>query len=270
LQASAEDREKPRQDDTARQDFDGNQASCLGVARTERLPVATPMIHEAPGLTTLTLYPGEPMTTETAVLTPKQEKIYNFIRKHIETKGYPPAIRDMCEAFRISSPNGVMCHLKALQKKGYINRVEKRANKQRAQARGITIPGVSAGGFSLPLVGVVAAGKAIEAVELDDRLEVREMFRGDDLFAVKVRGQSMIDGHIADGDYVVIRKRSNCENGDKVIAMIDRAMTLKKYHKKKNEIRLDPMNSTMEPIYVDPAKQDVQILGVLAGVIRKC
>src|ERR1700722_12564567 len=166
---------------------------------------------------------GVPMS-ETIPLTTKQEKIYNYIRKHIETKGYPPAIRDICDAFRISSPNGVMCHLKALQKKKYISRVEKKANKQRAQARGITIPGVSTGGFSLPMVGVVAAGKAIAAEELDDRLEVRDMFKGDDLFAVKVRGQSMIDAHIADGDYVVIKKRSTCENGDKVIAMVDKAM----------------------------------------------
>jgi repressor LexA len=203
-------------------------------------------------------------------LTTKQEKIYNFIRKHIENKGFPPAIRDICEAFRISSPNGVMCHLKALQKKGYIHRVEKKVNKQRAQARGITIPGVSAGGFSLPLLGVVAAGKAIEAVELDDRLEVRDLFKGDDLFIIKVRGQSMIDGHIADGDYVVIRKQETCENGEKVVAMVERAMTLKKYYKKKNEIRLEPMNSTMQPIVVDPSRQDIKILGVLAGVIRKC
>jgi repressor LexA len=208
--------------------------------------------------------------TETIPLTTKQEKIYNFIRKHIENKGYPPAIRDICDAFRISSPNGVMCHLKALQKKGFINRVEKRANKQRAQARGITIPGVSAGGFSLPMLGVVAAGKTIEAVELDDRMEIRDMFKGDDLFILKVRGQSMIDGHIADGDFVVIKKRATCENGDKVVAMVDRAMTLKKYYKKKNEIRLEPMNNTMEPIVVDPSRSDVHILGVLAGVIRKC
>src|SRR5262249_38226175 len=202
-------------------------------------------------------------------MTAKQEAIFNFIRKHIETKGFPPAIRDICDEFGISSPNGVMCHLKALEKKGYINRITKKDN-EKAQARGITIPGVSAGGLSFPLVGVVAAGKAIEAVEQDDRLEVRDLFSGDDLFAVKVRGQSMVDGHIADGDYVVIRKKETCENGEKVVAMVEKAMTLKKYYKKKNEIRLEPMNSTMEPIIVDPAKQDVQILGVLAGVIRKC
>lgn len=203
-------------------------------------------------------------------LTDKQEKIYNFIRRHIETKGFPPAIRDICDEFGISSPNGVMCHLKALQKKGYINRVEKRDNQQRAQARGITIPGVSAGGFSIPLKGVVAAGRAIEAEEQDERLELRELFSGDDLFVVKVRGQSMIDGQIADGDFVVIRKAETCDNGEKVVAMVEKAMTLKKYYRKKNEIQLHPMNSAMEPIVVDPSRQDVQILGVLAGVIRKC
>ena len=202
-------------------------------------------------------------------LTDKQEKIFHFIRKHIESKGYPPAIRDICDAFGISSPNGVMCHLKALEKKGHINRVTKKDN-EKAQARGITIPGVSAGGMSFPLLGVVAAGKAIEAVEQDERIEIRDLFTGDDLYVLKVRGQSMIDGQIADGDYVIIRKTSTCDNGDKVIAMVDRAMTLKKYYKKKNEIRLEPMNSTMQPIIVDPTKQDVQILGVLTGVIRKC
>jgi repressor LexA len=202
-------------------------------------------------------------------LTSKQQAIYNFIRKHIETKGYPPAIRDIGDEFSISSPNGVMCHLKALQKKGFINRVEKRDTKK-AQARGITIPGVSAGGFSLPLRGVVAAGRAIEAEDTDERLELRELFGADNLFVVKVRGQSMVDGHIADGDYVVIRKKETCENGEKVVAMVDRAMTLKKYYRKKDQIRLEPMNSAMEPIMVDPTRQDVQILGVLAGVIRKC
>jgi repressor LexA len=203
-------------------------------------------------------------------MTEKQAKIYKFIREHIEDKGFPPAIRDICDAFGISSPNGVMCHLKALQKKGYINRVEKRENQQRAQARGITIPGVSAGGFSLPLRGTVAAGKAIETSEDDDRLEFRDLFGSDDLFAVKVKGNSMIDGHIADGDYVVIRKCETCDNGDKVVAMVEKSMTLKKFYKKKDQIRLEPMNSTMDTIYVDPAKQDVRILGVLAGVIRKC
>src|SRR5688500_18899908 len=104
--------------------------------------------------------PGErSMTTEPrAALTKKQQAIYNFIRKHIEEKGFPPAIRDICTEFGISSPNGVMCHLKALESKGYINRVQKHKYQQRAQARGITIPSVPAGRNNLRLEGGRAAG----------------------------------------------------------------------------------------------------------------
>src|SRR5438105_15168003 len=98
------------------------------------------------------------MSEPRAALTNKQQKIYDYIREHIEMKGFPPAIRDICTEFGISSPNGVMCHLKALEAKGYINRVQKHKNNKRAQARGITIPGVSAGGVSLPPKGVAAAG----------------------------------------------------------------------------------------------------------------
>ena len=207
--------------------------------------------------------------TDQPPLTAKQQKILDFITGTIQTQGYPPAIRDICTAFDIRSPNGVMCHLRALQKKGYIHRAEKRGEK-RAQARGITIPGVTAGGFSLPLLGVVAAGKAVEAVPQDDRLEFRDLFGAENLYILKVRGQSMVESHIADGDYVVVRKQEAADNGEKVVAMVEKAMTLKKFFKKKDHVRLEPANGMMDPILVDPTKQDVSILGVLVGVIRKC
>ncbi|HEY2784970.1 MAG TPA: transcriptional repressor LexA [Fimbriiglobus sp.] len=207
--------------------------------------------------------------SEHPALTAKQQKILDFILHTIQNQGYPPAIRDICTAFDIRSPNGVMCHLRALQKKGYIVRAEKRGEK-RAQARGITSPGVTAGGFSLPLLGVVAAGKALEAVAQDDRLEFRDMFGGDNLYVLKVRGQSMVESHIADGDYVVVRKQEQADNGEKVVAMVEKAMTLKKFYKRKDHVRLEPANGTMDPILVDPSKHDVSILGVLVGVIRKC
>lgn len=196
-------------------------------------------------------------------LTAKQQQIYDFIRTHIEGKGYPPTIRDICKEFDIKSPNGVMCHLKALQKKGKINRNER-------LSRGITIDGVSAGGFSLPLLGKVAAGQALETEEQTERLELKDLFGADNLYALQVRGQSMIESQIADGDFVVIRKQEQADNGDKVVAMIDRGMTLKKYYRKKDHIRLEPANGTMDPIIVDPSRQDVSILGVLVGVIRRC
>jgi len=213
-----------------------------------------------------------PVTSQAAdrpALTANQMRIFDFIRKYIEQNGYPPAIRDIGRAFDIASPNGVMCHLRALQKKGYIHRDEKNDDRG-GRARAITIPGVTSGGFSLPLLGVVAAGKAIEAAEQDDRLEMKDLFGGSNLFVLKVRGQSMIDSQIADGDYVVIRKQDTADNGEKVVAMVDRAMTLKKLFKKKDHIRLEPCNSTMDPIIVNPEKENVQVLGVLVGVIRKC
>ena len=207
--------------------------------------------------------------SEKPALTDSQNRIFQFICKYIQQSGYPPAIRDIGKAFDIASPNGVMCHLRALQKKGYIQRDEK--NEERGgRARSITIPGVSAGGFSLPLLGVVAAGKTIEAVEQDERLEMRELFNQDNLYVLKVRGTSMIESQIADGDFVIIKKQETADNGEKVVAMVDKAMTLKKFYKRKDHIRLEPCNSNMDPIIVDPNKESVAVLGVLVGVIRKC
>ena len=196
-------------------------------------------------------------------LTSKQQRIFDFILKTIQDRGFPPTIRDICKQFEIKSPNGVMCHLRALQKKGKIKRDEN-------ISRGITIDGVSAGGFSLPMLGLVAAGKAIEATEQHERLDMKELFGQENLFVLKVRGQSMIESQIADGDYVVIRKQEEADNGDKVVAMVDKAMTLKKFYKRKDHIKLEPANGTMEPIIVDPSRQDVSVLGKLVGVIRRC
>lgn len=202
-------------------------------------------------------------------MTANQARIFEFIRQYIEQNGYPPAIRDIGRAFDISSPNGVMCHLRALQKKGYIHRDEKNDDRG-GRARAITIPGVTSGGFSLPYLGYVAAGRTIEAAEQDERLEMKDLFGADNLFVLKVKGQSMIENQIADGDYVIIRRQESADNGERVVAMVDRGMTLKKLYKKKDHIRLEPCNSTMDPIIVDPSKDDVKVLGVLVGVIRKC
>ena len=135
------------------------------------------------------------------------------------------------------------------------------------RARAITIPGVSAGGFSLPLLGVVAAGKTIEAEEQNERLEFKELFAGGNrCIALKVRGTSMIENQIADGDYVIIKRQENADNGEQVVAMVDKAMTLKKFFRRKDHIRLEPCNSTMEAIVVDPSQENVSVLGVLVGV----
>jgi repressor LexA len=194
-------------------------------------------------------------------LTERQRHIYEFICEKIERRGYPPSIREIGDAFRIKSPNGVMCHLKALEKKGLIKRDVK-------HARAIQIDGVHSGGATLPMLGLVAAGPAMEAVEQEERLDLSEMFTGRDHYALRVRGKSMIDDHIEDGDVVIIRRQESAENGERVVAMIDKDVTLKRYYKRRDNVVLEPSNSGMGPIVVEPGS-DIKIIGVLVGVLRK-
>ncbi len=195
-------------------------------------------------------------------LTPRQKEIYDFIRKKIESRGYGPTVREIGLAFDIKSPNGVMCHLKALVKKGLIDR-------QGRSARAIQLVDYRLPGSGLPLVGNVAAGSPVEAVETDDRIELNQLFDGPDHFALRVRGQSMIEDHIEDGDLVIIKKKATATNGDRVVAMIDNEVTLKRFYEEGDHVRLEPANGTMTPIII-PKSESPQILGVLIGVVRKC
>src|SRR5579864_509701 len=133
-------------------------------------------------------------------LTERQREIYEFIRQKIESRGYGPTVREIGLGFDIKSPNGVMCHLKALEKKGLIIR-------EGFSARAIQLVDHHPTSSFLPLLGAVAAGSPIPAIENAERLDYNELFGGANHFALKVRGQSMIEDHIDDGDYVVIRKQ---------------------------------------------------------------
>ncbi len=195
-------------------------------------------------------------------LTQKQHEIYDFIREKIEGRGYGPTVREIGEAFEIKSPNGVMCHLKALEKKGMIKR-------ETFSARAIQLVDHRRPAVALPLLGQVAAGSPTQAVSQEDRLDFNELFGGKDNFALRVRGQSMIEDHIDDGDYVVIRKQETAHNGERVVAMIDNEVTLKRYYQDKEAVRLEPANGSMAAIVVDP-RSDAKILGVLVGVLRRC
>jgi repressor LexA len=195
-------------------------------------------------------------------LTDRQREIYEFIREKIEGRGYGPTVREIGENFGIKSPNGVMCHLKALEKKGLIKREEH-------AARAIQLIDHRLGGFGLPLLGTVAAGVPLPALEQQDRLEMDELFGGPNRFVLKVKGESMIENHIADGDYVVIKKQETAENGERVVAMVDNEVTLKRFYKERDRIRLEPANGTMAPIIVENDR-DARVLGVLVGVMRKC
>jgi len=195
-------------------------------------------------------------------LTERQREIYEFIRHKIENRGYGPTVREIGEAFDIKSPNGVMCHLKALEKKGLIKREEH-------AARAIQLVDHRPPAAGLPFLGVVAAGSPLPAIEQSERVAFDDLFGGANRFALQVRGNSMIENHIEDGDIVVIKKQETAENGTRVVAMIDNEVTLKRFFKEKDHVRLEPANGTMAPIIVD-ATRDIKILGVLTGVLRKC
>jgi repressor LexA len=194
-------------------------------------------------------------------LTERQREIYEFIRSKIESRGYGPTVREIGQAFEIKSPNGVMCHLKALEKKGLIKR-------EGFSARAIQLLDYKPEGSGLPLLGQVAAGAPTQAIEQGERLEFSELFGGPNRYALKVRGKSMIEDHIDDGDYVVIRQQETAQNGERVVAMINDEVTLKRFYREKDHIRLEPANGTMAPILVE--KGEAKILGVLVGVLRKC
>src|SRR6266581_2918839 len=188
-------------------------------------------------------------------LTDRQMEIYEFIRDKIESRGYGPTVREIGLNFDIKSPNGVMCHLKALEKKGLIIR-------EGFSARAIQLVDHHPASAGLPLLGRVAAGSPMAALPQDERLEFNDLFGGPDHFALKVRGQSMIEDHIDDGDFVVIRKQETAANGERVVAMIDNEVTLKRFYRDKHAIRLEPSNGKMQPIIVEP-NSDVRILGRL-------
>ena len=195
-------------------------------------------------------------------LTERQREIYDFIRERIERRGYGPTVREIGEGFKIKSPNGVMCHLKALEKKGLIKREEH-------SARAIQLIDHRPTSGGLPLLGVVAAGSPLPALTADDRIEFNDLFGGPNRYVLRVKGNSMIEDHIEDGDYVVIKQQESAENGERVVAMVDNEVTLKRLYREKDQIRLEPANGAMAPIFVDSSR-DARVLGVLVGVMRKC
>jgi repressor LexA len=200
---------------------------------------------------------------EPSQLTEKQRAIYEYIRERIENRGYGPSIREIGLAFGIKSPNGVACHIKALVKKGMIRRPSE------PLARAIQLVNHRPSGPMLPLLGQVPAGAALPAEATTDDFVDFGQFCGPDHFALRVRGNSMIEDHIQDGDLVVIRRQETANNGERVVAMIDGEFTLKRFYRRRDKIVLEPANSHMAPIVVTP-ERDIRILGTLVGVIRKC
>jgi repressor LexA len=200
-----------------------------------------------------------PIMSVTDVLTDRQKDVYEFVRDKIRNRGYGPTVREIGDHFHISSPNGVMCHLKALEKKGLITR-------EPNMSRAIQLAMEPIEERGLPLAGRIAAGVLHEAIEQDERVDFGAMFDHKNMFVLEVTGESMIDAQIADGDYVVVRKQRTARDGQITVVQTDEGeATLKRFYLEKNRIRLEPANATMKPIYVKHAK----ILGVVVGVVRQ-
>ena len=195
----------------------------------------------------------------TDLLTERQKDVYEFVRDKIRNRGYGPTVREIGDHFHISSPNGVMCHLKALEKKGLITREPNMSRAIQLSAEPIEERG-------LPLAGRIAAGVLHEAIEQDERVDFGAMFDHKNMFVLEVTGESMIDAQIADGDYVVVRKQRTARDGQITVVQTEEGeATLKRFYLEKNRIRLEPANASMKPIYVKQAK----ILGVVVGVVRQ-
>ncbi len=204
-------------------------------------------------------------------LTTRQKSVYEFIESYILQKGYGPTVREIAEAVHLSSPSTVHVHLKTLEEKGYIVRdplksrsIALPSKHEQEEAFGST---GSSNTLSLPLVGNVAAGEPILAEHnVETTLQLPTEIVGDSAsFILAVHGESMIEAGINDGDYVVVKEQQVARNGEIIVALIDDGATVKRFFKEKDHIRLQPENSTMEPIIT----RDCAIVGKVVAVLRK-
>ena len=194
-------------------------------------------------------------------LTKRQREIYEYLKDHMRSRGYAPSIAEIGKQFHLSSPATVHKHLTHLEEKGLIR-------KQQNLSRAIEIIPESGNTLSYHVLGEIAAGKPIEAL---DQLEVVDLLpdAGDkDVFVLRVKGNSMIEDHIQNGDYVIVERRNVAENGETVVALIDNdRVTLKRFYREGERIRLQPSHPNMKPIFV--REGDFAIQGVVISVLRK-
>lgn len=198
-------------------------------------------------------------------LTARQQQVLHFIQDFTEENVYPPSVREIAEHFSISI-KAVQDHIAALRRKGYLSQSAKRSRSLKVLKE--TRPEVQKSSFvEIPLIGTIAAGKPLFCDEnYEDTLHFSQEFvkDGEKYFALHVRGTSMKDAGILDGDIAIIKQSNSASNGEIVVALIDESVTLKRFFKEATRIRLQPENPEFKPIY----SQDVQILGVLANILR--
>ena len=194
----------------------------------------------------------------------KQKEILEYMKQEILNKGYPPTVRDICEAVKLKSTSSVHSHLETLEKNGYIRRdpTKPRAIEIIDENFNLTRREIA----NVPMVGRVAAGEPILAVEnIESYFPIpTEYMPNNESFMLKVKGESMINVGIFDGDNLLVEKQSSARNGDIVVALVDDSATVKTFYKEGDHIRLQPENDTMDPIIVD----DCEIMGKVFGVFR--
>ncbi len=194
----------------------------------------------------------------------KQKEILEYIKQEIQKKGYPPAVREICEAVHLKSTSSVHSHLETLEKNGYIRRdpTKPRAIEIMDDTFNLTRREV----VNVPMVGRVAAGEPILATEnVENYFPIpAEFMPNEKTFMLKVRGESMINAGIFDGDNILVKQQSTASNGDMVVALVEDSATVKTFYKEEGHYRLQPENDTMDPIIVE----QVDILGKVFGVFR--
>ena len=195
-------------------------------------------------------------------LTRRQKQVLDFIERFVEGNGYSPSLEEIAEQFDIASVNAVFKHLTALERRGYIHRASNQARSIQLLNRAQSV--------ALPLLGYVAAGSPLEAVAGSETIAVPEDFvsHNEKNYVLKVRGNSMIDEHIEDGDFLIVERRSTADNGEMVIALVDNeGATFKRFYRDGDHIRLQPSNPDFKPIVL--AEDRVKVQGVVIGVMRK-
>lgn len=200
-------------------------------------------------------------------LTKRQQQILDFIRADLHLRGYPPSVREIGEAVGLSSSSTVHSHLAALEAKGFIRRDPSKPRALevldfRETDRGIDYDSVRA----VPVVGQVAAGSPILAAEnIEQTMSLPKEMADEGTFILRVKGESMIEAGIMDGDFVVVKQQQTAQNGEIVVALLDDSATVKTFYRETDRIRLQPENASMEPIY----SRDVSILGKVVALFRR-
>lgn len=195
-------------------------------------------------------------------LTKRQAEILSYIRRYVEENGYAPSYREIGQHFGLSSTATIAGHIDSLKEKGYIFHEENLARSVQLNPFNVQDEGTGL----IPLLGSIAAGKPIEAIANPETIDIPRDMMGNNVFALKVKGESMVEDGIMDGDYIIVESGNTARNGDIVVALVDdNYVTLKRFYKEKDHIRLQPANSAMRPILL----KQVAIQGKVRGLIRR-